>query len=1026
MIRNRMEQLSIYKIRFLKFRQSHTLYVLYLTAVAALQFIAIAFFTKGFLLSRNVLDDINELKPSMYAANSSNNGFVHQQKFEKTVILVIDALRFDFVIPVNTNNSAYNSNHHNKITTLYDQFCKESVGKKQNNSLLLKFLADPPTTTLQRLKGLTTGSLPTFIDAGSNFDGTVIEEDNLIKQMYLNNKEVFFVGDDTWDALFSPFLSNHSIPYESLNVWDLDTVDNGVISYFNDNLIRSEEYKKKNSQWNVLIGHMLGVDHVGHKYGPNHFTMKEKQLQVNNFINDIINVIDDDTLLVIMGDHGMDHTGNHGGDSIDELESTLFLYSKRQNVWKLEDDHSVYNIDDLGSNYKSINQIDLVPTLALLLDIPIPFNNLGWPIKEIAVNELEQQFFSNITLDQLKKYQETNGLFPTGSDKYRMLENLFNTSKENYELSKEYQAYLLMLCKDLWANFEFPSIAIGIIFLFLSLIILITTTKLIPSIVVSQMVPIFVPLIIMMIFVSHLCLFSLFYVFQPPAFIEERFWCSLLATAIGITLACFSQIFERYSLKWLIFRFFGELSDYWSRVGSVFIILHAVIFTSNSFTIWEDRIISFFIATIGLFTMYEFIFVPNRESTSALLSGVLIAKERDSKKIRNFEEEVYSDCLPLTKIQRALGIYHSLILICCTRISSFITICREEQGDFCTPTFSTSSNYSINTIGILFVLMIVVPFCIQGYYNLTSSFQGSAPIWINLFLRLVLFGVFCLWGLNTVENYLNEPILEINMFKISLARSLAGVSLIALNFGWIFGPLCVNLGITRTKENSKENSATILGVKNIYGSQYFLLVLNIFMAVMIFSKPLAQISLYLMLNQILSVIEIIDMFKLKENIIGPVILNLIAYQHFFTTGHQATIPAVQWDAGFILSETISFPLTHIAIFLNTFGPQVLASVAIALFTLWKQPPLVLKPQTMLGRIVSNCGCLLIYNTVLCLSTFIWVTHFRRHLMVWKIFCPRFIFASLSLIVTQIIVILITIAFASGRLIRQINSFFWEF
>ena len=78
--------------------------------------------------------------------------------------------------------------------------------------------------------------------------------------------------------------------------------DNGVISFFNDHLLENTN----DQSWNVLIGHMLGMDHVGHKFGPNHFTMKQKQLQIDKFIREIMDSIDDDTLLVIMGDHGMD------------------------------------------------------------------------------------------------------------------------------------------------------------------------------------------------------------------------------------------------------------------------------------------------------------------------------------------------------------------------------------------------------------------------------------------------------------------------------------------------------------------------------------------------------------------------------------------------------------------------------------------------------------------------------------------------------------------------------------------------
>ena len=85
-----------------------------------------------------------------------------------------------------------------------------------------RFIADPPTTTMQRLKGLTTGSLPTFIDMASNFGShevsltfqgnrfemsclvylrlpfSQITEDNLLDQLVGSGKRVVFAGDDTW------------------------------------------------------------------------------------------------------------------------------------------------------------------------------------------------------------------------------------------------------------------------------------------------------------------------------------------------------------------------------------------------------------------------------------------------------------------------------------------------------------------------------------------------------------------------------------------------------------------------------------------------------------------------------------------------------------------------------------------------------------------------------------------------------------------------------------------------------------
>jgi len=51
--------------------------------------------------------------------------------------------------------------------------------------------------------GLTTGSLPTFIDAGSNFAGAAIDEDNIIDQMLQRPaRNIVFMGDDTWTSLF--------------------------------------------------------------------------------------------------------------------------------------------------------------------------------------------------------------------------------------------------------------------------------------------------------------------------------------------------------------------------------------------------------------------------------------------------------------------------------------------------------------------------------------------------------------------------------------------------------------------------------------------------------------------------------------------------------------------------------------------------------------------------------------------------------------------------------------------------------
>lgn len=204
----------------------------------------------------------------------------------------------------------------NKMKTVHDL-----LQHRPKNARLYKFTADPPTTTLQRLKGLTTGSLPTFVDAGSNFASAEITEDNFIDQLVRLGKKVTFLGDDTWTNLF-PGRFNKEYPFPSFNVKDLHTVDDGIL----ENI-----YKEiKSGDWDITIGHFLGVDHCGHRYGPNHLAMSEKLKQMDEMVRNITQRLDKNTILFVLGDHGMTHTGDHGGDSDEELDAALFVYSPSQ------------------------------------------------------------------------------------------------------------------------------------------------------------------------------------------------------------------------------------------------------------------------------------------------------------------------------------------------------------------------------------------------------------------------------------------------------------------------------------------------------------------------------------------------------------------------------------------------------------------------------------------------------------------------------------------------------------------------
>jgi len=251
--------------------------------------------------------------------------------------------------------------------------------------------ADAPTTTLQRLKGLTTGGLPTFIDAGSNFASSEIMEDNLVAQLRAAGRRVTFMGDDTWTSLF-PASFTREFPFPSFNVKDLDSVDDGICLHI------FEELERRDS-WDVLIAHFLGVDHCGHRYGPNHPAMTGKLQQMDGVVRRVLPLMDDDTLLIVLGDHGMTADGDHGGGSYLETESAIFFHSRRplvDSVWNQVSKDLLGSLITTFEDHQArvVPQIDFVPTLSFVLGLPIPFGNLGKVIPELVIPRPINELFA--------------------------------------------------------------------------------------------------------------------------------------------------------------------------------------------------------------------------------------------------------------------------------------------------------------------------------------------------------------------------------------------------------------------------------------------------------------------------------------------------------------------------------------------------------------------------------------------------------------------------------------------------------
>ncbi|KAH9726369.1 GPI ethanolamine phosphate transferase 3 [Citrus sinensis] len=332
-----------------------------------LHIVGILIFTRGFLLTRTELpyysncSDVSESPcftgQSYPYQNQSNSCCWTRPAVDRLVIIVLDALRFDFVAP---------STFFKEPKPWMDKLqVLQKLASTKRSARIFKAIADPPTTSLQRLKGLTTGGLPTFIDVGNSFGAPAILEDNLIHQLASNGKRVVMMGDDTWVQLF-PHHFKKSYPYPSFNVKDLHTVDNGCIEHLLPSLYEED--------WDVLIAHFLGVDHAGHILGVDSVPMIEKLEQYNEILDKVIEVLDnqsgpgglhENTFLLVMGDHGQTINGDHGGGSAEEVETSVFAMSfkKPPSTMPSEFDTSSCEMDLL----------DFAATVSALLGVPFPF-----------------------------------------------------------------------------------------------------------------------------------------------------------------------------------------------------------------------------------------------------------------------------------------------------------------------------------------------------------------------------------------------------------------------------------------------------------------------------------------------------------------------------------------------------------------------------------------------------------------------------------------------------------------------------
>ncbi|KAJ2347737.1 mannose-ethanolamine phosphotransferase gpi13 [Coemansia sp. RSA 2671] len=1073
--------------------------------------------------------------------------------------------------------------YHNRLPIIHTL-----SGQHPENTMLYRFRADPPTTTLQRLKGLTTGQLPTFIDAGSNFAGSAIDEDNWLQALRRPNtgatggkrpRNLVFLGDDTWSSLFPRELSdtqeaeqNSTLwsegsggwarvrPFPSLNVWDLDTVDDGVFSRLPFFLLPSESdehamspqaaadvrakrakwrelvrqqemlahpdfgassqanmssspmastavgLEQLHSDWDVIIAHGLGVDHCGHRYGPDHPAISAKLAQTNEAIELIVDAVgrsDKATALYVFGDHGMDPKGDHGGDSPREVDAALWVYSNR--AWNtkegkerssrvLEQASALVKNEPLGaaldddlkdgwwlnthlsddyrqllepSKLRSIPQIDLVSSLSLTLGLPIPFNNLGAVIPEMFASDTSAdgewgllralRLNAAQTMRYLDTYVESSRSHGFSDEALSTWKLMHQRAEASYaelaalvannpkarrqshimlveeRVAAEYYAFMRVVLgtlRQMWAQFDPALIISGLVVLVLTTVSLIAVyvrsrhTSLEEMVarlwkqcatggVIGVVLGRALSIVLVSQSISHISLLEASAAGLAIGVMATS--CSLLLFAAGDDEL--PSISRPESLRARL----CNPSMLLNSIACGMAIMHGLAFMSNSFTFREDGIVLHLAQTL-------------------ILALVHLA--------------LYSVMSSSSAKQKAAGyrafVCGSLIMVL-NRAASYSTVCREEQLPGCTPTFYGLPSASISSVSLAaanLVMVWLVPFAVLRVLKRSQSHRGMvAKLWISIGMRISMGMSAAYWLLDSIDgNHSTSGAApgkksDWSDLRIVLARMAVGIALGGGFAAWYSSPFCLDVAISKpppqaagpvtrssakAQASSPQHTAVVLGYGNAFGAAYLVFVTVVFCALYLVQQPMGGITISLLFIKLLLCVEAFD--SLRDALVTSSLLPaqttmiaILAYLDYFSTGHQFTLVSIQWSTAFIGVREMQLVICGIIVALNTLGSFILASVCVPMAVLWNESlgsrVLRLAPESFVAKLGGAAALYVGYHAVVATSSAINAAVFRRHLMVWKIFAPRFMFSVPVFLVSTVVVLLLATGFAAMRVLR---------
>lgn len=305
---------------------------------------------------------------------TNRTNYKFEKKYKKLVFILLDGLRIDAACPT-YNKSLY----HNNMKFLYSL-------PVENKQTFLS-VAGVPTATSIRVRSILTGVSSNFLNGTDTFTHSEILEDSFINKII--NDSHYFYGDDTWTDLF-PVLKAKSTTIPAY----------GKGRTLDAEILLMNKLVNEIGKYTYALSHFSLLDCYGHDYTIFSKECKAILVEYDLMIKQIYEKMDEETLMVVLSDHGVNDDGSHGGGNIKEISSTGIFISKKE--FELQDNEGfdairnsytrkIYDADEKWvmskDKLKIIHQNDIVPTICALIGLPIPFNCIGNLVHELVGND---------------------------------------------------------------------------------------------------------------------------------------------------------------------------------------------------------------------------------------------------------------------------------------------------------------------------------------------------------------------------------------------------------------------------------------------------------------------------------------------------------------------------------------------------------------------------------------------------------------------------------------------------------------